>query len=169
MNQKKNTPSRLQTFLVIGCCLLCIVGIVFLKRASDTRSPAYAKALSKAMQAEEKADSVRNMAVPDTVGDASVLPIVTETLPPALPDSVGKDMRPASNAGHEDGYLAGMYDGKQGAHLAGFDDTNTFPTEAEQKAYADAYHEGYEHGYAEGKAHAAAPTEVESSHNGSAN
>lgn len=153
--KKKNAPTRLQAALVVGGSLLCIAAIVFLKTAADNNSPAHAKVMAEAVRAaENRSDSTADMAIPDTVGDISALPAMPDSVPPAMPDSVGRDTRSASNAGREDGFLAGSYDASQGAHRASFDDTNTFPTPAEQRAYEAAYREGYEHGYAEARAQA---------------
>lgn len=151
--QKTPAPGLAQRIAIIVACLLCVVAIVFLKTESDSRSPVYAEA-RKAARAAATPDSIRNMAVPDTVGDATVLPLVVETLPPAMPDSVGRDARSAGLAGHEDGYLAGCYDAEYAARRSSYDDTNTFPSAAERRAYSTAYAEGYEKGFAEVSARA---------------
>ena len=141
-----------QTVLIIACCAAAITGIVILKTASDERSTAMIAARNYLHQKKNsKTDSLLNVAVPDTIGDASALPFVPDTIPPALPDSIGKDIRPVENAGEEDGYIAGYDDGILDRRNHRFDDSSTFKSAAERNAYAKGYAKGYNNGFAEAK------------------
>lgn len=151
--EKKNGPSPLQGSLIILACLVSIGIIIFLKMKSDQRSPIYAQTHPEAAAALRAADSVKNVAVPDTTITPDAMPHVPDTVAAAPPDSIGTDFRPAAEAGHEDGLIAGREDGRHGVLRATFDQSSTFPTEAERQAYAAAYNEGYERGYAEGLRH----------------
>jgi len=148
--EKKNGPSLLQGSLIILACLVSVSIIIFLKMKSDLRSPVYIQTHPEAAAAMRIADSVANVAVPDTTITPDALPHVPDTVAAAPPDSIGIDFRPASEAGREDGLAAGREDGRHGVLRATFDQTSTFPTEPERKAYAEAYIEGYAQGYAEG-------------------
>lgn len=150
--EKKNSPSRLEATLIILGCVACIVVIVFLKTASDRRSPMYAKINPEAARARAATDSAANVAVPDVRVDSTVIPITPDTIPPAPADSIGKDTRPALEAGKQDGFLAGEDDARNAHPRATYDDTNTFPSQAEQKAYKKGYAEGYANGLEAGKA-----------------
>lgn len=144
--EKKNGPSRLEATLIILGCIVCIVGIVFLKTASDSRSPAYAKINPKVAARRAAADSASNVAVPNVNLDSTVMPLTPDTIPPAPADSIGKDTRPALEAGRQDGFLAGEDDAHNDRPHASYDDTNTFSSAAEQQAYKHGYAEGYAEG-----------------------
>jgi len=91
------------------------------------------------------------MAVPDTTISPDVLPAEPETILVAMPDTIGKDKRPAAEAGYEDGYLSGMDDGATGNERATYDETNSFPTQRERDAYVENYRKGYADGLEDGK------------------
>lgn len=151
---ERNTgPSRLQATLIILACVACVVVIVFLKTASDRRSPLRtADAASDAGQTVP-ADTAAPVAVPDVRVDTTVLPATPDTVPPAPADSIGKDTRPAREAGRQDGYLAAEDDAQNDRPRASYDDTNTFPTPSEQHAYKRGYAEGYARGLAVATSH----------------
>ncbi len=94
----------------------------------------------------------RAVAVPDTSVTKDVMPAITETPAPAASDSVGRDTRPADEAGAEDGYWNGYYDGVAGREADEHDVTSSFPTQKEREAYATNYTENYSRGYEEGSA-----------------
>lgn len=150
--EKKNGPSRLEATLIVLGCLVCIVAIVLLKTASDRRSPMYAKINPEVAREQAALDSATNVAVPDTRVDSTVLPTTPDTIPAAPADSIGKDTRPALDAGRQDGFLAGEDDARNAHPHATFDDTNTFPSREEQAAYKKGYAEGYAEGLEAGKA-----------------
>lgn len=151
--ERKNGPSPLQGSLIILACLLSVSLIVFLKMKSDLRSPIYLQTHPEVAAAIKAADSVASVAVPDTTITPDAMPHVPDTVAAAPPDSIGIDIRPASEAGREDGLAAGREDGRHGTLRATFDQTSAFPTEAGRRAYAAAYAEGYAQGYAEGLKH----------------
>lgn len=151
--EKKNGPSLLQGSLIVLACLVSVCLIVFLKMKSDQRSPIYAQTHPEAAAAIRAADSVENVAVPDTTITPDAMPHVPDTVAAAPPDSIGTDFRPAAEAGREDGLIAGREDGRHGVLRATFDQSSTFPTETQRQAYAAAYAEGYNQGYAEGLKH----------------
>lgn len=151
---ERNTgPSRLQATLIILSCVACVVVIVFLKTASDRRSPLRTAAAAPAATSATPADSAAPVAVPDVSVDSTALPLTPDTVPPAPADSIGKDTRPALEAGRQDGYLAAEDDARNDRPHASYDDTNTFPTRSEQHAYKRGYAEGYTRGLAAAAAH----------------
>lgn len=150
--ERKNGPSRFEATLIILGCIVCIVGIVFLKTASDSRSPVYAKIDPVVAAKIAAADSVSNVAVPNVSLDSTVIPLTPDTVPPAPADSIGKDTRPAHEAGLQDGFLAGEDDAHNERPHASYDDTNTFSSAAEQQAYKHGYAEGYAEGLEAGAA-----------------
>lgn len=89
------------------------------------------------------------VAVPDTSVAPGTLPAVPDTVT-APSDSVGRDPRPADEAGAEDGYWNGYYDGVAGKEMTQGDVESKFPTAEQRKVYAENYAEGYERGYEEG-------------------
>lgn len=90
------------------------------------------------------------MAVPDTTIAPDVMPSVADSVTPAVLDSLSRDPRPADEAGAEDGYWNGYYDGVAGKEAAEPDVTSNFPTRKEREIYAANYTDGYARGYAEG-------------------
>lgn len=96
-------------------------------------------------------DTASAIAVPDITVSPDVLPAEPETILVALPDTIGKDKRPAAEAGYEDGYLSGMDDGATGNERATYDETNSFPTPRERAAYVENYRKGYADGLEDGK------------------
>ncbi|MBR1712622.1 MAG: hypothetical protein IJ722_04405 [Alloprevotella sp.] len=147
---KKNGPPRWQAALIVASCLLCTALILFLKLESDRRAPIYRELAAARQTGAAQQAGLAPVAVPDTTGDPSALPAVPDTLPPAAPDTISwGEVRPATLAGQEDGYMAGQYDASLGQHRATYDESNTFTTPAGRQAYAKGYAEGYERGYAE--------------------
>ena len=120
-----------------------VVGIVFLKTAVP----------NSAFHNKAMVDSLLTIAIPDTAAPADILPLQPETVSVALPDTIGKDKRPAAEAGYEDGYNGGREDRRNKTPRVSYDESSTFPTPRERQAYAEAYRRGYEHGLA-GKAQA---------------
>ncbi len=151
--EKRNGPSPLQATLIILGCLISIAFIIFLKMKSDLRSPIYAMHHPEVLSARRTADSIANVAIPDTTITPDAMPHVPDTVAAAPPDSMGIDTRPIAEAGLEDGRLAGLEDGRHGTLRANFDSTSTFPTDRQRQAYAAAYAEGYTQGYEEGLRH----------------
>lgn len=91
-----------------------------------------------------------NIATPDTTTSETTIPDISDTTIQAASELVGRDTRPADEAGAEDGYWNGYHDGATGGTRNEYDDTSDFPTAAERSTYAENYHEGYERGYREG-------------------
>lgn len=143
--------------LIIGLPTLALIAIIgFMKLKSDEHMPASVLAAVKAPTSSAPTvpeDTAKApIAIPDTTIDQTILPVIPDTLPAAPPDSVGVDERSPLTAGHEDGHLAGAYDrGAGNEYGISYDDTNTYPTPAEQHAYSDGYREGYAVGYRESK------------------
>ncbi|MBR1732296.1 MAG: hypothetical protein IJ729_00935, partial [Alloprevotella sp.] len=147
---KKNRPPRWQAILIAACCLLSAALILPLKLESDRRAPIYRELAAARQAGTQEQAGTAPVAVPDTTGDPTALPALPDTLPPAAPDTISwGEVRPATLAGQEDGYMAGQYDASLGQHRATYDESNTFATEAGRQAYASGYAEGYERGYAE--------------------
>jgi len=136
---KNAINSKFALLLIIGIALM-LIGIVYLKTTAHAPLP------------NDLPDTTATaaMAVPDTSLAPDVRPIVTDTVPPARPDTLERDPRPADEAGAEDGYWNGYYDGIAGRELTENDITSGFPTKRERNDYARAYTEGYHRGYAEG-------------------
>lgn len=151
MNKEaRNSPAPWQAVLIVSGGLLCVALILFLKMESDSRAPIYQKMAARHLVVQSEKMGKNPVAVPDTIGDPTVLPLVPDTVPAAVPDTLQwGEVRPATLAGQEDGYLAGQYDASLGQHRATYDESNTFSSSAGQQAYAIGYAEGYERGYAE--------------------
>lgn len=145
MKQNKtdgNIATIIVTLLVGG---LMVFGIIFLKTSVSETSAHHSAVV----------DSLLTIAIPDTAAPIDILPQQPETISVALPDTIGKDKRPAAAAGYEDGYRSGCEDRINRTPQAGYDESSTFPTPQERQAYAEAYRRGYEHGI-KGKAQAPA-------------
>lgn len=143
MKQNKNDRSISSIIAILLVGGLMVVGIVFLKTAVP----------NSAFHNKAMVDSLLTIAIPDTAAPADILPLQPETVSVALPDTIGKDKRPADEAGYEDGYNGGREDRRNKTPRVSYDESSTFPTPRERQAYAEAYHRGYEHGLA-GKAQA---------------
>ena len=87
---KKEHPSHIWTGVIVGACLLTVVSIFLLKRASDRRSPVYTQ-----LHPEDTVAVKERMPVarPDTTIDATYLPILR---------------------GYGEGYQKGFEDGAKG-------------------------------------------------------
>lgn len=139
---KKPVNNRLVLlFLLIAVAL--IGGVVSLKIMTG-RSDS-----EKQGDSSDAVDSNGRVAVPDTSVAPGTLPVVPDTVT-APSDSVGRDPRPADEAGAEDGYWNGYYDGVAGKEMTENDVESNFPTPEQRKTYAENYAEGYARGYAEG-------------------
>lgn len=138
---KKNPDNRLRSLLFLLLGIAVTLAIIFLKKASEKT-------------ADDSSDSIRpetsSPSVPDTTMDTAFLTAPAETISIALPDTIGKDKRPAAEAGFEDGYLSGMDDGAVGEERASYDESNNFPTRTEREAYVKGYREGYAKGFEDG-------------------
>ena len=139
----KPTENKAAFIFIVLLALLAIGGIIYLKSLSDSTED------SKAFSAETNGELP--IAVPDTGLLVSDVLETTETLIVAMPDTIGKDKRPAYEAGYEDGYFSGMDDGSQNAERASYDDSNSFPSPTEQAAYTKGYSEGYAKGFSDGR------------------
>ena len=144
---KKEHPSHIWTGVIVGACLLTVVSIFLLKRASDRRSPVYTQLHPEDTVAVKERMPV---ACPDTTIDATYLPILRDTVNVALSDSITRDTRGAYEAGSEDGYLAGMDDGATQHPHASYDTSNAFTKPKDKAAYVRGYGEGYQKGFEDG-------------------
>ncbi len=140
--KENNSSHFLGKLLLLLLSLSAIVGIIFLKRASE--QPAHSATAPAAARPLP-------IAVPDTTLDTPDLAIPVETVAISLPDTIGKDKRPPYEAGYEDGYISGMDDGSQNADRATYDDSSNFPLPAERNDYARGYSEGYARGFKDGR------------------
>lgn len=92
----------------------------------------------------------KKVAVPDTTTAVEYTSIVEDTMVyVAAGDSVGIDTRPAMEAGDEDGYWDGWYDGAEKKNKLRYDESSAFPSKEDKETYARYYREGYEKGYKE--------------------
>lgn len=139
----KPTENKATFFFFLLLAILAVGGIIYLKSLSDSSED------NQALSSE----AIGNLpiAVPDTGLLSPDVLETAETLIVAMPDTIGKDKRPAYEAGYEDGYFSGMDDGSQNAERASYDDSNSFPTPAEHTAYTKGYSEGYEKGFQDGR------------------
>ena len=91
-----------------------------------------------------------DIAVPDTTITAEITPVEEETIVyVATNDSVGVDTRPAMEAGDEDGYWDGWYDGADKKKKQRYDESCAYSSTTDKDTYAKYYREGYEKGYRE--------------------
>ena len=94
--------------------------------------------------------TVQKVAVPDTSTTVEYTSIVEDTtVYIAANDSVGIDTRPAMEAGDEDGYWDGWYDGAEQKNKQRYDEGCAFASQEDKDTYAKYYREGYEKGYKE--------------------
>ena len=93
------------------------------------------------------------MAHPVTSLDPEIIPEPADTVVQNQPADtiIGKDPRPAGEAGYEDGYIDGMDDGSEDEYKQSYDESNIYTTATEQKAYITNYSEGYEKGFADAR------------------
>ena len=150
MKNKKSSSKKteISPWLIAAATLVLIAigaGIFLLKCAGDKSSGRQFGA-TKAEQAV--VDSLRNIAIPQTSVEPSTLPVQADTVPPAMPDSIGRDARSAQTAGQEDGYAAGLLDGQTKEHGHSYDTLNAFDNAADKAAYTAAYKQAYEEGFA---------------------
>lgn len=141
---RHSNNDRLRSLLFFLTAVLLFGAIVLLKRGlGDKTAPASAGAPAG------EAPVVR----PDTSVAAEVRDIIAapDSVVAAPADSLGRDRRPAGEAGAEDGYWDGYHDGVDGAAADGGDSGIRFPTSAERAAYADSYTDNYHRGYREGR------------------
>lgn len=133
-NKSERNTSTIVLTLLVGALL--VLGIVFLKTSVSETSARHAAMV----------DSLLTIAIPDTAAPTDMLALQPETVSVALPDTIGKDKRPAAEAGYEDGYRSGREDRLAKTPQATYDESSTFPTLREREAYAEAYRRGYEQG-----------------------
>ena len=139
---KKPVNNRLVLLFVLIAVAL-IGGVVSLKILTGRTDS------EKSSTSSDSAGGSGPVAVPDTSVVPGTLPVVPDTVI-APSDSVGRDPRPADEAGAEDGYWNGYYDGVAGKEMTENDVESKFPTAEQRKTYAENYAEGYARGYAEG-------------------
>ncbi len=140
---QNSSQNRLPAVLIIIAAVLTVAAIIFFK--SSTPKPVGSDS--------GNSKSSGPVAVPDTsLAKDAAIPTPADTFAAAPTDSIGRDRRPADEAGAEDGYWAGYYDGVDGVERAENDLVSTFPSARERQAYADNYKEGYARGYEEGRA-----------------
>jgi hypothetical protein len=140
---KKEYLNRRPVILLLLLVALMLGAIVYLK--NNAQIP-----VSGTLPVD---DTLGNMAVPDTTSPADVSPLVGDTVVSAPADTKGRDPRPADEAGEEDGYWTGLYDGTAGRERSEADVESNFPTQRERDSYAASYAEGYRRGYEEGSRH----------------
>ena len=144
---RKDNVSHIWKGVIIAVCLLTVVGIFFLKRASDRRSPVYVQ-----LHPEDSTAMKEHMpvAVPDTSIDTTYMPLLRDSVSVAASDSITRDTRGAYEAGSEDGYLAGMDDGATNHPHASYDTSNAFTRVQDKATYIRGYKEGYQKGFDDG-------------------
>lgn len=150
MNNKNRYENRRGAALLLLGALLIIAVIIFLKTQTPQAQP------SPQMPADSTT-SKPSIAVPDTTLSPDVQEDTHDNVAPAAPDSIGADPRSPDEAGAEDGYWNGLYDGIAGQEQAGQDVTSNFPTEEERRIYAENYRESYIQGFREGSKQKANP------------
>ncbi|GAY29549.1 hypothetical protein [Prevotella sp. MGM2] len=140
----KNTINKTGALLFLLTITAVVAIIVFLKNGSGDEMPVSADSLSS--------DS-RAIARPDTTIASEISDIIStpDTIAAAPPDSIGRDKRPAGEAGAEDGYWDGYYDGVAAKSPNPDNVSSNFPTIGERAVYAKNYAENYDRGYAEGR------------------
>lgn len=111
---------------------------------------------SAAKPGDEAADNAGNgqaalsVAVPDTSVAPGTLPAVSDSITIAPADDIGRDNRPADEAGEEDGYWDGYYDGIAGQENKPHDVSPAYSSRSQRETYRDSYATGYARGYEEG-------------------
>lgn len=139
---KRQGINRKKAFLFLLLFVATCAVILYFKAASD-------KAVQDAPD-DSPLNVARPMAKPDTTVASDVRQDIADSTHLVAPDSLGRDPRPADEAGAEDGYWDGYYDGVAGKSMNEHDTSSNFPTEEERRSYAENYSEGYKRGYAEG-------------------
>ena len=92
----------------------------------------------------------QKVAIPDTTTAAEFTSVVEDTtVYVTSSDSVGVDTRPVMDAGDEDGYWDGWYDGAEEKKRQRYDEGSAFASQEDKETYAKYYREGYEKGYNE--------------------
>ncbi len=142
MNKNKMNNRRDAMLLILAAVLITAIAIV-LKILSPKASP-------DAEPGAPMRPTEKPVAIPDTTLSPDVSSDAPDSVVPAIPDSIGIDRRPPDEAGAEDGYWNGLYDGIAGQEQTEHDVTSNFPTEEERRIYADNYRESYIQGYQEG-------------------
>jgi len=141
-----NRPRRsLQALIFLLISILLVIGIIYMKHTSASPIP----------QGSGDTDLLNlqhPVAVPDTTTAPGILPATADSVAPSvLPDTVlGRDKRPAYEAGYEDGYAAGCDDGAAQAKRDTYDESNSFSSKSDKDSYVRGYREGYEKGYTDG-------------------
>ena len=105
-------------------------------------------------EAADNADAERAalpVAIPDTSVAPGTLPAVAESITIAPADDIGRDNRPADEAGEEDGYWDGYYDGIAGQENKPHDVTPAYSSRSQRETYRASYATGYARGYEEGQ------------------
>lgn len=135
----KNTINKTGALLFLLTITAVVAIIVFLKNGSGDEMPVSADSLSS--------DS-RAIARPDTTIASEISDIIStpDTIAAAPPDSIGRDKRPAGEAGAEDGYWDGYYDGVAAKSPNPDNVSSNFPTIGERAVYAKNYAENYDRG-----------------------
>ena len=77
--------------------------------------------------------------------------VVAESITIAPADDIGRDNRPADEAGEEDGYWDGYYDGIAGQENKPHDVTPAYSSRSQRETYRASYATGYARGYEEGQ------------------
>lgn len=130
-----------KTVWVLPVCILVVAAIVYFKIKSDEASLVH--------QQLKENHLTENIAVPDTTVATDALVLPDESISIAVPDSVGIDTRPAMEAGDEDGYWDGWYDGAETMERQRYDESCNFSSPSDRQVYAQSYREGYEKGFEE--------------------
>ena len=140
-SDSNNNAGRVLLALLIAVPV--IAAIVYLKIETDD------VVVEEPME-ELKAVEEYDVAIPDTTTTTD-FPVVEEdtTVYVAPNDSVGVDTRPAMEAGDEDGYWDGWYDGAEKKKKQRYDESSAFSLKEDKDTYAKYYREGYEKGYRE--------------------
>ncbi len=138
----QNNPNRKTTIIIVLFTIALLSVTLYLKIGTDTSREAENPMDTRATPA---------IAVPDTTTPPEAKEFSEpETSAPAPADSIERDPRPADEAGAEDGYWNGYYDGTARRKPSPDDVSSTFPTRNEREIYAKNYTEGYRKGYEEG-------------------
>lgn len=134
-----NNNSPALWVLLVGIPI--VAAIVYFKLAADEVTVGPVPAGEERLQ----------VAVPDTSTTAEIQAEDADAYaePVAPSDSVGVDTRPPMEAGDEDGYWDGWYDGAETGERLRYDDKSGFASEQDRKTYAENYREGYEKGFSE--------------------
>lgn len=143
---QKTHKNLLTVTLSAVAFLLVVAGVAYLKTESTGLA-------TDALDRGGRRDAP-SIATPDTTLATDALPTANYTTQPLPTDSVGQDTRPADEAGAEDGYWSGYYDGVAGTENAQHDLGSAYADTLQRAQYAENYTEGYARGFREGR-HAA--------------